>query len=168
MSYPVSREPSVIISAEENVKVLHSQVHPLDSSSAPYNFSSAASPLLHRAARALNLPARSSHTFHTAHGLSPQSPKSSSSTSYRQSASAHEDGLVDEKYAGQIVVSGYQISYILPRAFPSSYADPDTQSRSSLGKRRSSLVEKNHMQFMAAIDMLVPYVSRPPRAPYLV
>ncbi|THH28498.1 hypothetical protein EUX98_g5693 [Antrodiella citrinella] len=33
---------------EENVKILDSQVHPLDSSSAPYNFSSTTSTLLHK------------------------------------------------------------------------------------------------------------------------
>ncbi len=53
---------------EENIKVLKSQVHPLDHNSAPYNFSSTVSPLLHSAARALNLPARSPHTFWSRRG----------------------------------------------------------------------------------------------------
>jgi hypothetical protein len=40
--------------AEESVKILSSQVHPLDHNSVPYDFSSDLCPLLHHAARALN------------------------------------------------------------------------------------------------------------------
>jgi hypothetical protein len=38
----------------------------------------------------------------------------------------------------------------------------------SVQGRRPSIGERNITQFMAAIDMWVPYVSRPPRFPYLV
>jgi hypothetical protein len=120
-------------------------IHPLNSKGAPYDFSTTLCPLLHKAARALNLPGRLRETYHFAHGLS------SHSSSSRESAP-----VVEDKYTGHIVVSNYQISYVLPKEFP-----PVSESSSSFR-------DKNSMQFVAAIDMLVPYVSRPPRAPYLV
>lgn len=132
--------------AEENLKILTSMIHPLDSKGSPYNFSSTISPLLHKAARALNLPARSKETFHYAHGLSDNA----------QSSSSELAPVVEDKYTGHIVVSNYQVSYVLPKEFPPLY-----ESSGSIG-------EKNSMQFVAVIDMVVPYVLRPPRAPYLV
>ncbi|KAJ3771598.1 hypothetical protein FB446DRAFT_803418, partial [Lentinula raphanica] len=59
----VSPGQTVQLFPEENVKILSSQVHPLDSNSVSYNFDSAVSPLLNRAARALKLPERSKQTF---------------------------------------------------------------------------------------------------------
>ena len=78
---------------------------------------------------------------------------------------------VDPHYAGHILVSNYAISYVLPKAFLTrnrSTADVDAGSQSSLRSRRGSIGERNAMQFMAAIDMWIPYVSKPPRSPYLV
>ena len=118
---------------------MDSQVHPLDANSTPYNFSSTTSPLLHKAARALNLPARS-----------PQSYVGSSSIS------SEAITPLDERYTGQILVSSYHVSYILPKEFPRKESD----SRS----RRPSVMA----QFMAAIDIWVPFMSQPPHAPYLV
>lgn len=68
------------------------------------------------------------------------------------------------------------MAYILPKEFPprfrgSSHTDNDGESLghgTPFRSRRGSVGEKNVLQFMAAIDMWVPYVSRPPRAPYLV
>ena len=120
---------------------MDSQVHPLDSNSTPYNFSSTTSPLLHKAARALNLPARSPHSY----------------VSLASSSSSSESlPPVEEKYTGQILVSSYHVSYILPREFPRREAD--TRSK------RQSIVA----HFMAAIDIWAPFISQPPHAPYLV
>lgn len=119
---------------------MRSEVHPLDANSAPYNFSSASSPLLHSAARALNLPTRSMQSY---------VPVASSSSS-------ETPGVLDQKYTGHILVSGYHVSYVLPKEFPRRESD-------SRGKRPSSFA-----QFMAAIDIWAPFLSQPPLAPYLV
>lgn len=131
----------MVVAPEENLKIMDSQVHPLDANSAPYSFSSANSPLLHKAARVLNLPARSAQTY---------VPMSASTTS--------SDNLppLDERYTGQILVSSYHVSYILPKEFPRR--ETDTRS-----KRPSSAA-----QFMAAIDLWVPFLTQPPHAPFLV
>ncbi|KZT02313.1 uncharacterized protein LAESUDRAFT_730297 [Laetiporus sulphureus 93-53] len=135
---------TIALFPEENLKILDSQVHPLDSNSVPYNFSSATSPLLHKAARALNLAARLS---------TPYVPPSAS-----ESMSGSSAGLpsLDGSYTGHILVSGYQVSYVLPKEFPRRDAD-------NRGRRGA-----NMMHFMAAIDIWVPFLSRPPHAPYLL
>ena len=120
---------------------MDSQVHPLDSNSTPYNFSSTTSPLLHKAARALNLPARSTQSYVS---------MASSSTSSELLPP------LDEKYTGQILVSSYHVSYILPKEFPRREAD-------SRSKRFTSVAH-----FMAALDLWAPFISQPPHAPYLV
>ncbi|KAK2466831.1 hypothetical protein APHAL10511_001089 [Amanita phalloides] len=159
---------------EENVKVLESQVHPVDSNSVPYNFSSTLSPLLHNAARALNLPPRSPESFNSAFGIPAGSmsiPSSSSSRTHNSESSRDSVTSVDPHYTGHILVSNYAISYVLPKAFPTrgrSVTDVDAGSQSSSRSRRSSISDKNTVQFMAAIDMWVPYVSKPPRSPYLL
>lgn len=118
---------------------MDSQVHPLDSNSTPYNFSSTTSPLLHKAARALNLPARSPQPYVSA-----------------SSSSTEATPPLEDRYTGQILVSSYHVSYILPKEFPRK----ETDGRS----RRPSTMQ----QFMAAIDIWAPFVSQPPHAPYLV
>ncbi|KAF5380805.1 hypothetical protein D9615_004119 [Tricholomella constricta] len=166
--------------AEENVKILTSQVHPLDNHSVPFNFSSTLSPLLHNAARALHLPARSTETFNSAYSLSSPTSASSASTS-RTPKSTNGSSLggseniatIDSQYTGHILVSGYHISYVLPRAFPTrpkgvSESESEGFSGSSYKHRRPSIGERGSAQFMAAIDMWIPYVSRPPRSPYLL
>ncbi|KAJ3771345.1 hypothetical protein FB446DRAFT_690876 [Lentinula raphanica] len=141
----VSPGQTVQLFPEENVKILSSQVHPLDSNSVPYNFDSAVSPLLNRAARALKLPERSKQTFQSTFNL----PSEESST------------VVDATYTGHILVSNYYISYVLPKSFP-------VESTPSISRRRTSVTERSQVQFMAAMDMVVPYISRPPRSPYLL
>ena len=132
--------------AEENLKILDAQVHPLDSNSAPYTFSSVDSPLLHKAARALNLAARLPTPYAPF-----AEPTASASTSASTSAP-----VLDARYTGSILVSGYHISYVAPREFPRK--EHETRS-----KRGASVAH-----FMAAIDIWVPFLSRPPHAPYLV
>ncbi|KAF9024355.1 hypothetical protein BDZ89DRAFT_1069168 [Hymenopellis radicata] len=158
MSLPADVEPGTTIPLfpEENIKVLTSQVHPLDNNSVPR----------------LTCPARSPKTFNEAFDLSPgigASSVVSSRSLSKASPSPSNDtsGVVDEKYTGHILVSRYEVSYIVPKSFPSHFAE--LTSRISFGSnRRTSMAERTHIHFMAAIDMLVPYVSRPPRAPYLL
>jgi hypothetical protein len=155
-----------------------SQVHPIDNSSVPYSFSSTTCPMLHNAARALNLPGRSSQSYLSLFGLpTPVSSTNGSSIPRHSSSSttisSANSPVLDDKYTGHIVVSGYHVSYVLPKEFPprlksgGSFTDHDATPM-SYKMRRSSIGDKNVLQFMAAIDVWVPYVSRPPRAPYLV
>lgn len=160
------------------MKILTSQVHPIDHASVPYNFSSTVSPLLHNAARALNLPARSMETYNSVFNLSPASTTSSVSSnriskSTNGSTTGENVAPIDGQYTGHILVSGYHISYVLPKNFPSRNRDGRSTDNEGEGftrppMRRPSVGERNTAQFMAAIDMWVPYVSRPPRSPYLV
>ena len=133
------------------MKILDSQVHPLDSSSAPYNFSSTTCALLHRGARALSLPARSRVLYTSLFG-------SISSTS----SSSSNPPPLEERYVGHILVSGYHVSYVLPKEFPPRVEEMASRTSS----RRMSTATT--MQFMAAIDMWIPFLSKPPHSPYLV
>ncbi|KXN92194.1 hypothetical protein AN958_08647 [Leucoagaricus sp. SymC.cos] len=166
---------TIALFPEENVKILTSEVHPLDSNSVPYNFSSSASPLLHNAARALNLPARLPTTFYAAHHLSSSPNVSPSITSSTRLPEAADTAIppVDPHYTGQILVSGYHIAYVLPKHFPSRghgrfEGESERSGPSSHNKRRLSIGDRNHAHFMAAVDMWIPYVTRPPRFPYLL
>lgn len=166
---------------EENVKILTSQVHPIDNNSVPYNFSSTISPLLHNAARALNLPARSSDAFTSVFNIStPATASSAFSSKVSKSTNSYTGSEniapIDQQYTGHILVSGYNISYVLPKVFPlrrrtsDALTDNEGEEYTSfpVQGRRPSIGERNAAQFMAAIDMWVPYVSRPPRHPYLL
>jgi hypothetical protein len=159
--------------------VFKSQVHPLDHNSAPYNFSSSLSPLLHSAARALSLPARTSQTFELA---LKQARSHGHTSSIRPSRSEHSDvAPVDEYYTGSIQVSDYSVAFALPKEFlprsepDDSYMTTPSRSRSedegatrTPVKGRLSISERNQVQFMAAIDLCVPLLSMPPRSPFLV
>lgn len=157
------------------MKILDSEVHPLDTNSVPYLFSSSTSPLLHNAARVLNLPARSQQSYLTLFG---QRPASSSRFSSSSSPKDADIPRLEEKYTGHILVSGYQVSFVLPKEFPPrsrmNADDAELRSRPNLNAlvtprhRRGSISDKNVIHFMAGISMIVPYVSTPPRAPYLV
>jgi hypothetical protein len=170
----VNRAPTLTNFAEENVKILDSEVHPLDPSSVPYNFSSSAKPLLHNAARALNLPARSPHSYLTL--FEHRSNVSSRFVSSTSTSSDTDIPPLEEKYTGHILVSGYQVSFVLPSEFPplsrlSSKFDnggDHTPLPTKLRGRRASISEKNVLLFMAGISMMVPYLTHPQRAPWLV
>ncbi|KAH9079269.1 hypothetical protein EDB83DRAFT_2341724 [Lactarius deliciosus] len=160
--------------SQENVKILESEVHPLDPSSVPYNFSSTASPLLHNAARALNLPARSHHSYLT---LFDQRPNVSTRLVSSPSISSDADmPSLDEKYTGHILVSGYQVSFVLPSELPplsklggrSDSGGDYTPLPTKLRGRRNSVSEKSVLLFMAGISMVVPYLTHPQRAPWLL
>lgn len=158
------------------MKILEAEVHPLDNSSVPYLFSSSTSPLLHNAARVLNLPARSQQSYLSLFG---QRPANSSRFSSSSSSKDADIPPLEEKYTGHILVSGYQVSFVLPKEFPPRSRmngdDAELRSRPNLNAlvtptrhRRGSIGDKNVIHFMAGISMIVPYISTPPRAPYLV
>ncbi|KAF8163441.1 hypothetical protein B0H34DRAFT_856929 [Crassisporium funariophilum] len=171
----VSPGSTIPLFPEENVKVLTSQVHPLDSNSVPYNFSSTVSPMLHNAARALNLPARSQENYHSAFNLSKSNGTTSSSHSDKPT-NGNTTSPIDVQYTGHILVSGYSISFVLPKVFLSrrrnggfpSDNEEEGFSRTPSTRRRSSVGERNQAHFMAAIDLWVPFLCRPPRSPYLL
>lgn len=151
-----------------------SYVHPLNNHSVPYNFSSTLCPLLHKAARALNLPARSRETFNSAFSIPFTSPPlKSESRSVKPNKTSVDSGneniaTVDNQYTGHILVSGYQISYIVPKVFPTRPKTLSEMEGEDYARRRLSIGDRGSAQFMAAIDMWIPLVSHPPRYPYLV
>ena len=156
--------------AEENVKVLTSQVHPLDHNSVPFDFSSTVSPLLFNAARALHLPARSSENFNSAFGTS-KSNSSRSKSNNKGATNGEAAPPIDVQYTGHILVSGYNISFVLPKVFLSPLREggsSDNEEESfSRTTRRPSAGERSQAHFMAAIDLWVPFLCMPPRSPYL-
>ena len=156
------------------MKIVDWAVHPLDLASVPYNFSSSDSPLLHSAARALCLPARSSRSYLS---LFPKHSLTPSRYATPSSSRAPEQAQLDKKYTGHILVSGYQISFVAPKEIPPKVRLPDQQHEdepvtpvqlSKYRSRRHSLGGKVLHQFMVSIKMHVPYLSMPPRAPWLV
>jgi hypothetical protein len=166
--------PLIITIEEGNLKMLGSEVHPTDSNSVPYNFSSTTSPLLNNTARALNLPARSQKSYLSVFGLPSSSASVMSSTSRASSSTSTSHTAIpplDDKYTGHILVSGYNISYVLPKEFPPRFGEDSAirvSTFSAAKMRRGSVGERNNMHFMAGLDLWVPYVCRPPKAPYLV
>jgi hypothetical protein len=155
--------------------MLSSEVHPIDNNSVPYNFSPTTSPLLNNTARALNLPPRSQKSYLSVFGLSTSSASvmGHSSRSSSSTSTSHGSSIppLDDKYTGHILVSGYNISYVLPKEFPPRFGEDSAMrvsTYSAAKMRRGSVGERNNMHFMAGIDLWVPYVSRPPKAPYLV
>lgn len=168
----VSPGSTIPLFAEENLKLLSAQVHPLDANSVPYNFSSSASPILNSASRALNLPARSPKSYLSLFGVSASTASVHSSRSSSSTSTGTASPPLDDRYTGHIIVSGYNISYILPKDFPPRFIGDESALRvstfSAAKMRRGSVSERNNMHFMAAIDLFVPFTSRPPRAPFLI
>jgi hypothetical protein len=83
---------------------------------------------------------------------------------------------LEEKYTGHILVSGYQVSFVLPSEFPPQFklgsrldnGGDYTPLPAKLRGRKSSFSEKNVLLFVAGISMMVPYLTHPQRAPWLV
>jgi hypothetical protein len=90
-------------------------------------------------------------------------------SSSRSSSSNGVTHAVDAKYTGHMTVSGYNVSYVMPREFP-PLEERNSQSAHSSAKhkRRSSVGERGAYQYLIAITMLVPFLSIPPRAPFMV
>ncbi|KAF9013958.1 hypothetical protein BDQ17DRAFT_1341809 [Cyathus striatus] len=124
---------------QENVKILTSQVHPIDNNSIFGNL------------------------LFGIQSLSPQTSTSVLSTPSKIATNSESMPPVDPHFTGHILVSGYHISYVLPKLFPRNRGN-ENRTETEL----EALSQKITSQFIAAIDMWVPFVSRPPRAPYLL
>lgn len=153
------------------MRIVTSRVHPLDSTSTPYAFSSTAVPLLHKAARALNLPARSNKSYQTFLGMNPSSPALASPGESTTSRRGPHTGPLPLALTGEINVSNFHICFILPKILPTRgaiIADNDVEHTPR--HRRNSFVDREgkSIMFMAGVDIFVPFASRPPRSPYLV
>jgi len=78
---------------------------------------------------------------------------------------------LDDRYTGTILVNDYNVCFVTPREIPSLPRDQSsilrTQSSSS-HRRRPSMVDRRTLNFMAAIEMWVPYTCTPPNAPYVL
>ncbi|KAG8826538.1 hypothetical protein FRC19_008697 [Serendipita sp. 401] len=160
---------SIPLFPEENVRIVTSKVHPLDSSSTPYAFSSTAVPLLHKAARALNLPPRSNKSYYTFLGIPPPSPIITSPADPSSSRRATAAAPLPLSVTGEINVSNFHICFILPRILPTRGALlADSDFDRTPRNRRGSLVEGKNIVFMAGVEIFVPFLSRPPRSPYLL
>ncbi|KAL0946801.1 hypothetical protein HGRIS_012972 [Hohenbuehelia grisea] len=176
----ISSGMTIPLFPEENVKIMKSHIHPLTKDGAPFKFPLEQCTLLHKAARALGLPNQSTDSYLSVFGPSPLASKpwaSSIRSSRASSSSQHpeDEWPIDPKYTGDITVSNYQVSFVLPKEFPSLepsasiYGDHDlSRSQTPYKRRRSSIGERHVLQFMAAIEMFIPYLSSPPRAPYLL
>jgi hypothetical protein len=152
------------------VRIVTSKVQPLDSTSTPYAFSSSAVPLLHKAARALNLPARSNKSYYTFLGIPPltqATPTPLDPSSSRRAAAAAPLPL---SVTGEINVSNFHICFILPKILPTRgavLADND-EHPTSRHHRRASFGDGKTILFMAGVEIFVPFISSPPKAPYQV
>jgi hypothetical protein len=128
-------------------------------------------PLLHKTARALNLPPRSSNSYYTFLGIPPPSPALASPGESSTSRRAAAAGPLPLSVTGEINVSNFHICFILPRILPTRGAIlVDSESEQTPKNRRASFVERDgrSILFMAGVEIFVPFVSRPPKAPYLV
>lgn len=149
--------------AEEETRLINHQVLPIDADSAPYDFNLADNPVLRSAARALNLPARSSQSYLSLF------PNASSSKGCPTGSIVSE---MERKYFGHFVVSGYNVCFVLPTEFPplfsrqSSSTDSDggqlssRNAHSSFKSRRSSALMRPSLQFVAALELRVPFLSK--------
>ena len=126
-----------------SLKIIDTAVHPLDDHNVPYSFSSST---LLQASRALGLPSRSSKSYLTLFDNRILVRK------------------LDERLTGHISVVDHQVSFILPREFPLDYIDKVVSDSPSSSKP----IDKRVLHFMAVIDILLPFQSIPPRAPYTV
>ena len=175
-------------SPENKIRITQSKVHPLDERSVPYHFSATEQPLLQKTAIALQLGPKSSRSYHTLFSRLSPSLDPTISTGSRRGREGHLSNSVppqnDERYTGYILVSGYNITLVLPKEFPpkpqitltgaESDGDEgfakDVQSPwlSRSAKRSSSFFHKNYLHMMAGIELFIPYVLTPPKGPFLV
>ena len=117
------------------------------------------------------MPARSSEDFNLAFGTS-KSNSSRSKSNNKGDTNGETSPPIDVQYTGHILVSGYNISFVLPKVFLSPLRNgrlSDNEEESfSRTPRHPSTGERNQAHFMAAIDLWVPFLCMPPRSPYLV
>ena len=110
------------------------------------------------------------------------------STGSRRIRDSHASSNVspqnDERYTGYILISGYNVTLVLPKEFPpksqlpGSGVDSDADDgyikdvhspwMTRSARRSSSFFHKNHFHLMAGIELFIPYVLTPPKGPFLV
>lgn len=152
--------PIALFREEENLKILKFKIHPLNQELVPYSFDESVYPLLNKAARALNLPTRSDQSYLTLF---------MSSTS--MAGNVDPSAVLDDRFTGTILVNDYNVCFVTPREIPVIPRDQSSIFRTpstSLHKRRASIVDRRTLNFMAAIEMWVPYTCAPPNAPYVL
>lgn len=79
--------------------------------------------------------------------------------------------VLDDRFTGTILVNDYNVCFVTPREIPAIPRDQSSIFRTpstSLHKRRASIVDRRTLNFMAAIEMWVPYTCSPPNAPYVL
>jgi hypothetical protein len=86
------------------------------------------------------------------------------------SASGSVIPQIEVLYTGYILVSAYNVCYVVPREFPPKYklsattdSDGDgvtSRSGSRYRSRRGSIGERNSLQFMVALELSVPYTTK--------
>ncbi|KAF9652917.1 hypothetical protein BDM02DRAFT_3160414 [Thelephora ganbajun] len=152
--------PIALFREEENLKILKFKIHPLNQEMVPYSFDESIYPLLNKAARALNLPTRSEQSYLTLF------------MSHMSMASNIDPSTVlDDRYTGTILVNDYNVCFVTPREIPVIPRDQSSILRTpstSLHRRRPSVVDRRTLNFMAAIEMWVPYTCIPPNAPFVL
>ncbi|KAF8517510.1 hypothetical protein BU17DRAFT_49629 [Hysterangium stoloniferum] len=172
---------SIPLFPEDNVRIITSEVQPLDERSVPYYFSATEQPLLQKTAIALQLGPKSSRPYQS---LFPDYASSADSHGPNTSRRHRENNVPPspdvQHYIGRILVSGYHVTLVLPKEFPpkprpnadSDGDDPHVKevpsSWSTRSARRSSIFNKNYLHLMVGIELFLPYVLMPPRGPFLV
>lgn len=152
--------PIALFREEENLKILKFKIHPLNQELVPYSFDESIYPLLNKAARALNLPTRSEQSYLSLF-MSNMSVPNNADTS----------AALDDRYTGTILVNDYNVCFVTPREIPSIPRDRSSILRTpstSSHRRRPSMVDRRTLNFMAAIEMWVPYTCIPPNAPFVL
>ncbi|KZV96201.1 hypothetical protein EXIGLDRAFT_733769 [Exidia glandulosa HHB12029] len=163
---------------EGSIRILGYAVHPLDSAGVPYAGGPNANILLKRASRALRLPPESTKSYLDALVTSPGTHFSARS-SYRHPppTSASPPPALEVIHTGSIQVSNYSICFVLPKMWPQVRAESEsddflsrasTPSSASRSRRSSVGGSGKSFRFMAGIEVWVPYLSMPPKSPYLL
>jgi hypothetical protein len=84
---------------------------------------------------------------------------------------ADPSSVLDDRYTGTILVNDYNVCFVTPREIPVIPRDQSSILRTpstSSHRRRASVVDRRTLNFMAAIEMWVPYTCCPPNAPYVL
>lgn len=149
---------------EESAKVHDFAVHPLDASSVPYIISSPKAPLIYGSIRALGLPAPSSKSYTSlfdeiAVGHGPANNQ----------VNGNPVPTLDDRYTGHILISGYQVCFVMPKAIPPKHrllnsvetnGDIAKNGYHSSKSRRGSIGERTFLNFVAFLEISVPYLSK--------
>ena len=110
--------------------------------------------MLNKAARALNLPARSTRSY-----LSLFEGRGQQIANHSSKSVVPE---LEQRYSGYIIVSGYSICFVLPKEFPPTSPPVSGGNTASLSRsgRRSSILGRASLQYMVALDLWVPFSSK--------